>query len=484
VAADAPKAFFSYSRDDLEFALRLATDLKKAGANVWMDKLDIRPGQLWERKAEEALDNCARLLVILSPASVSSRNVMAEVGFALDEQKEVIPVLYRECKVPFRLRPLQYVDFRSDYSQGLEELLRALGANQSQPRIPVPTVLPEAGRGRDVGELRAQSRQKQEPEGSEQAPLEDERGQGAERLQQNRKKLTVWELRGFHTLTGHSGLVRAVALTPDGQRAVSGGRDQMLKLWDLASGHEIRTLAGHRGTVRAVAVTLDGQRAVSASADNTLKVWDLTSGHELRTLTGHASYVNSVALTPDGQCAVSASGDNTLKVWELASGCELRTLTGHTDAVSAVAVTADGQRAVSASADNTLKVWDLGIGRELRTFAGHADTVVAVAVTTDGQRVVSASADQTLKVWELASGYELRTLQGHSDRVLAVAVSGDGRLVVSASSDSTLKVWDVESGHELATFRVAPLLCCAVSSNEKTFVAGGSDGVIYYLPLE
>jgi hypothetical protein len=39
VAADAPTAFFSYSREDLEFALRLAKDLKKAGANVWMDKL-------------------------------------------------------------------------------------------------------------------------------------------------------------------------------------------------------------------------------------------------------------------------------------------------------------------------------------------------------------------------------------------------------------------------------------------------------------
>jgi TIR domain-containing protein len=73
MTADAPAAFFSYSREDLEFALRLAKDLKKAGANVWMDKLDIRPGQLWEQKAEEALDKCTRLLVILSPTSVSSR---------------------------------------------------------------------------------------------------------------------------------------------------------------------------------------------------------------------------------------------------------------------------------------------------------------------------------------------------------------------------------------------------------------------------
>ena len=72
-----------------------------------------------------------------------------------------------------------------------------------------------------------------------------------------------------------------------------------------------------------MAVTPDGQRAVSASADSTLKVWDLSSGRELRTLHGHAGYVNAVAVTPDGQRAVSASDDQTLKMWELTSGREL-----------------------------------------------------------------------------------------------------------------------------------------------------------------
>ena len=68
-----------------------------------------------------------------------------------------------------------------------------------------------------------------------------------------------------------------------------------------------------------MAVTPDGQRAVSASWDKTLKVWDLASGRELRTLFGHSDSVRAVAVTPDGQWAVSASSDNTLKVWHLAS---------------------------------------------------------------------------------------------------------------------------------------------------------------------
>ena len=268
------------------------------------------------------------------------------------------------------------------------------------------------------------------------------------------KTLKVWDLASgavLHTLCGHTDPVTAVAVTADGQRAVSASDDYTLKVWDLASGAELHTLSGHTRSVNAVAVTADGQRAVSASHDHTLKVWDLASGAELHTLSGHTGWVNAVAVTADGQRAVSASDDHTLKVWDLASGAELHTLSGHTDSVSAVAVTADGQRAVSASWDNTLKVWDLASGAELHTLSGHTGWVSAVAVTADGQRAVSASRDSTLKVWDLASGAELHTLSGHTDWVNAVAVTADGQRAVSASVDNTLKVWDLVRGAELHT---------------------------------
>ena len=66
-------AFISYSREDSEFALRLAGDLKAAGAAVWLDQLDIAPGQRWARAVQSALNDCPRMLVILSPASVELR---------------------------------------------------------------------------------------------------------------------------------------------------------------------------------------------------------------------------------------------------------------------------------------------------------------------------------------------------------------------------------------------------------------------------
>jgi hypothetical protein len=119
VALGAPAAFFSYSREDSEFALRLAGDLKAAGANVWLDQLDIRPGDRWDHAVEGALTRFPCLLVILSPASVNSTNVMDEVSFALEEQKTVFPVMYRDCAVPFRLRRVQQVDFTRSLTRGV-----------------------------------------------------------------------------------------------------------------------------------------------------------------------------------------------------------------------------------------------------------------------------------------------------------------------------------------------------------------------------
>ena len=82
----------------------------------------------------------------------------------------------------------------------------------------------------------------------------------------------------IRTLSGHSDGVTAVAITPDGFRAVSASWDNTLKLWDLQTGRELATLRGHSWSVEAVAIASDGFRAVSASWDNTLKLWDLEGG--------------------------------------------------------------------------------------------------------------------------------------------------------------------------------------------------------------
>lgn len=139
-----PRYFFSYAREDAPFALELARKLREASANVWLDQLDIVGGQRWDKAVEEALRSCEGTLVVLTPSSVASNNVMDEVSYALEEGKLVVPVLYKPCAVPFRLRRLQYVDFTVDdrAAAPFEELLRALG--QPSPAAAVPNRTAEA----------------------------------------------------------------------------------------------------------------------------------------------------------------------------------------------------------------------------------------------------------------------------------------------------------------------------------------------------
>ena len=136
---DSAKAFVSYSRADTDFVLRLCQDLRAAGASIWLDQLDIHPGEEWDEAIERGLSECGRMLVVLSPKSVTSENVLDEIGYALSKKKPIIPVLYRDCEVPYRLNRIQYVDFRTAYEEPLKYLLLAIGDAKENPKtIPVP----------------------------------------------------------------------------------------------------------------------------------------------------------------------------------------------------------------------------------------------------------------------------------------------------------------------------------------------------------
>ncbi len=128
--SESQTAFFSYCREDSDFALKLAEDLKAAGANVWIDQLDIEYGEAWTRAVEDALERSPRMVVLLSPGAVRSDNVQNEISRALRKRKKVLPALYLDCEIPLQLELINYIDFRSDYARGLKILLRAFGVEQ------------------------------------------------------------------------------------------------------------------------------------------------------------------------------------------------------------------------------------------------------------------------------------------------------------------------------------------------------------------
>jgi WD40 repeat protein len=296
---------------------------------------------------------------------------------------------------------------------------------------------------------------------------------------------TKWTFKGEspaleRTLSGHKGHITAVAITPDGQRAISASYDKSLKLWNLQTGQVEQTLSGHTHWVLAVAITPDGKKAVSASIDNILKVWNLQTGRAEQTFSGHAHWLFAMSITPDGQKAVSASDNKTLNIWNLQTGQADQTLFADTSQANAVAITPDGQNVISASDDSTLKVWSLQTRRVEQILSGHVAEVTTVAITPDGQHAVSASCDRSLIVWNFQTGQVAQTLSGHEAAVWGVAITPDGQKVVSASDDYTLKIWNLQTGQIEQTLsgHAGPVRAVAITPDGQKAISASDDDTL------
>jgi len=129
--------YVNYARGDETFASRLADDLARSGAAVWIDVLHAHTGRHWARSIEQALNDTALMLIVLSPEAVRTRHVALSWQAYLEAYRPVMPVLARPCEPPGPLRMRRPIDFTRDqfYARNFHQLVTRLIESRSRVRL-------------------------------------------------------------------------------------------------------------------------------------------------------------------------------------------------------------------------------------------------------------------------------------------------------------------------------------------------------------
>jgi RNA polymerase sigma factor (sigma-70 family) len=203
----------------------------------------------------------------------------------------------------------------------------------------------------------------------------------------------------------------SVAFSPDGRRLVTGGSDRVARLWDTATGRELRTVRVAAkdpmgGLNFPVAFAVDGTRLVTADP---VTLWDAATGEKLREFPmPQFGGGRAAAVSPDGRL-VAAGWDEadgrgaSVRLYEADGGKVVATLRGLPDgSASALAFSPDGKTLAAGGMGARVVLWEVASGAEVVAPAGHSGWgVLRVCFTPDGRRLITAGSDTTALVWDL-----------------------------------------------------------------------------------
>ena len=279
----------------------------------------------------------------------------------------------------------------------------------------------------------------------------------------------------FAQLRGHGGPVRALAISSDGQTAVTGSFDSTAIRWSLTRNAAEQVLRFHADAVNAVVLLRDG-RAATAGADGRIAIWTPGNAEPDAVLEGHTAPIAALALSPDGAILASASWDQTVRLWPLAGGAP-RVLEGHTQNINGVAFAPDGRTLVSVSYDQSVRIWPLS-GPSTPTVVAMPSPLNAVAVGGDGE-IATGGADGKLYFLN-GSGVRAGEIAAGPRPVISIAISPDGALMAAAGIGGSVAVIDRKT-RDLARTLVGPGLpvwSVAFLPDSRTLLTGGADNII------
>ncbi len=218
----------------------------------------------------------------------------------------------------------------------------------------------------------------------------------------------------------------------DSARLATAGRDETVRVWDPATGKELRVLKAPGAPVTRLTWSHDGQRLAAANRRGRVMVWDTSRG-EL--LVNQEQAGRALAWSKDGRLACGRLWAKQVRVWD-ADGRLLATT--EFKGTAGLAWSCDGRRIAMHRRQGTAIIWDAA-SADLRELGDRCSDLVwspskPLLAYCVGDKVVICNGD----------GEDRVRLPEHPARVNSLAWSPDGKRLLSASDDRAAIMWDVE----------------------------------------